>query len=51
MATPTDNGSAARAGTRELTSQRVAKFVAQRFFSVSDYVRGECPCGEEWGGV
>lgn len=27
------------AGTRELTSQRVAKFVAQRFFSVSDYVR------------
>lgn len=26
------------AGFRELTSQRVGKFVAQRFFSVSDYV-------------
>lgn len=29
------------AGTRELTSARVKKFVDQRFFSVSDYLHGE----------
>ena len=32
------NYSLSLSGFRELTSQRVSKFVAQRFFSVSDYI-------------
>jgi acyl-CoA oxidase len=33
------NYSLSLSGFRELTSQRVGKFVAQRFFSVSDYIK------------